>query len=98
MAKRSSGGQKKHDQQVKQIANGLKRKGWRVKADIPGYDQPDAIGKKKHIPDIQATKAGATRLVEVETEDTMQTDKEQHETFRRSAAQRNRTSFQLEEA
>ena len=98
MAKRRRQRQKKHDQRVKQIANRLKRKGWDVKADIEGYDQPDAIGKNKRIPDIQATKAGATRLVEVETEDTMQAHSDQHSTFLRSAAQRKRTSFGLEEA
>lgn len=98
MAKRTPQKQKKHDKRVKQIADRLKRKGWNVKADIEGYEQPDAIGKDKRIPDIEATKKGATRLIEVETEDTMQTDKEQHGTFRRSAAQRKRTSFEIEEA
>lgn len=80
------------------MADRLERKGWVAKADIEGYDQPDAIGKNKRMPDIQGTKAGATRLVEGETEDTVQAHSDQHSTLLRSAAQRKRTSFGVEEA
>ena len=89
--------QSKHDLKVKEKANSLKRHGWKVKADVEGYECPDPIGKYKRIPDIQAEKAGARKIIEVETKDTMQRDKKQRETFQRSAAQRKRTSFEIEE-
>jgi len=89
--------QSKHDVKVKEKANSLKRQGWKVKADVKGYDRPDTIGKYKRITDIQAEKAGARKIIEVETKDTMKRDKKQHETFRRSAAHRKRTSFEIEE-
>ena len=88
--------QSKHDMEVKEKANSLKRQGWKVKADVEGYERPDPIGKYKRIPDIQAEKAGARKIIEVETDDTMQRDKKQRETFQRSAAQRKRTSFEIE--
>ena len=99
MAKRGSRRQNNHDQKVRKLVKGLERKGWKkIKAQLKNYEQPKAIGKDKRIPDIEARKAGVTRLVEVETEKTMQTHKKQHEVFRRSAAQRKRTTFKLEEA
>jgi Holliday junction resolvase len=98
MPKRSSQGQRKHDTKVKQLANSLKRKGWKVKADIEGFDQPDSIGNKNRIPDITAQKGGAKKIIEVETSDTINKDRKQHETFRRSAGQQNRTTFEIEEA
>jgi hypothetical protein len=85
----------KHDSKVKSIAKSLEKKGWNVKADIAGYKKPDPIGKEKFIPDVQATKKGGTRLYEVETKDSMEKDKEQRETFRRSAAHRNKTTFEI---
>ena len=93
MARRSPKKQSEHDRKVRQSANRLKREGWEVQADLPGHDQPDPIGKDKRIPDIVATKAGAKRIVEVETAESMETDKKQQETFRRSAAQQKRTRF-----
>ena len=98
MPRRSQRQQSKHDQKVRQIANRLKRDGWNVVADLPSYHKPDPIGKKKRVPDIVATKAGATRLIEVETPETLETDKKQHEAFRRSAGQRKRARFDIEEA
>lgn len=98
MSRRGSKRQSKHDKKVKQIARQLKNSGWTVQADLPGYDKPDPIGKDNRIPDIQARKAGAERLIEVETQETMQRDKKQHEAFRRSAAKKRRRTFHLEEA
>lgn len=97
MAKRSSNQKSKHDKKVKQIAQKLINEGWQVQADLLGYDKPDPIGKYKKIPDIRARKAGAEHIIEVETPETIQSDKKQHETFRRSAAQKPRTTFKLEE-
>jgi len=98
MAKRSSFGQNKHNVKVKQIAERLRRRGWHVKADITDFEQPDPIGGKRKIPDIVAKKSGSKRIIEVETPETIAKDKDQHETFRRSAAQQRRTSFEIEEA
>ncbi len=98
MAKRSRSQQTKHDRKVGQIARRLDREGYRVKADLPGYERPDPIGKAKRIPDVEATKRGTRKLVEVETEDSLEKDQKQQETFRRSAAQRRRTTFDIEEA
>lgn len=97
MTKRRAENKARHDSKVKQIAKRLKNEGWQVKADIPGYEKPDPIGKKKRIPDITAKKGGAKKIIEVETPETMKMDEKQQETFRRSAAQQKRTSFQIEE-
>lgn len=85
----------KHEKEVRRRANRLKRAGWNVRADIKGFDQPMPIGQQKRIIDIEAKKKGATRLIEVETEDTADKDKKQQSTFRRSAAQRERTTFEV---
>lgn len=98
IAKRSSKNQSKHDSRVKQLAHRLRREGWNVKADIPGFQRPDPIGKRNLIPDITAQKRGAKKIIEVETPETMKKDRKQHETFNRSAAQQNRTTFDIEEA
>jgi len=98
MPKRTSRKQSQHNAKVKQIANKLKREGWNVQADVPGFDQPNAIGKNNLIPDITAKKSGAKRIIEVETPETMNKDKKQHETFRRSASQQRRAKFEIEEA
>ena len=93
MAKRSKRKQEKHDATVRKEANRLKREGWDVKADIPGFERPESIGKDRRVPDITATKAGAERIIEVETPDTVETDKDQQATFRRRASQKPRTGF-----
>jgi len=81
-----------HDRKVRQLAKDLEKNGWKVQADIKGYDTPSSIGKKNYTPDIVATKAGATRIVEVDTPDTI--DNAQISTFKRSAARRSRTKFE----
>ena len=98
MARRNPQTQSKHDRKVKQIAQEYKKKGWKVKADLPGYEKPDPIGKKRRIPDVVATKAGAERIIEVETKETIARDKDQQATFRRRAGQKPRTTFRIEEA
>lgn len=97
MSKRGAARQTMHDQAVEKRAEQLVRVGWQVKAAIPGFVQPTPIGKHGRIPDIEASKAGATRLIEIETPGTMTDHGDQHETFRRSAGQRERTTFEVEE-
>lgn len=94
--KRSSKSQNAHDNKVKAIAKDLKKDGYIVKADLPGYSKPDPIGKDRRIPDIQAQKRGRTKLIEVETKDSLSTDRKQQSTFRRSAAHRSNTTFKIE--
>lgn len=95
MAKRSKDGQHTHNNKVKVIARQLQREGWNVKADLPGYERPAPIGKAQYIPDIEATKCGARKIIEIETPDSLKTDKNQISAFKRSAAQQNRTTFDL---
>lgn len=87
----------KHNQKVEQIANELEKNGWYVQVDLPGWDKPNGIGKNQRIPDIKATKSGAERLIEVETKISITRDKPQHQTFRRRAGQKKRTTFRIEE-
>ena len=88
-------GLSEHDKKVRQIAKELEKKGFSVKADIPGYDKPEGIGKRNYIPDIIAKKTSSTKIIEVETPSTISNDKKQQEAFRRSAAQKRGTSFEI---
>ena len=81
-----------HDKEVRKIVSKLKREGWNIRADLPGYEKPSPIGKHKRIPDIEATKPGSRRIVEVEGETE---DKEQIRSFQQSAKMRPRTKFIL---
>jgi hypothetical protein len=98
MAKRTAARQTKHDAKVKQIAKQLQGQGYKVKADLPGYPSPTPIGKGRRVPDIEAKKGARRKIIEVETPETVKSDKEQHAAFRRSAAQRPNTSFNMEVA
>ena len=93
--KKSKGGQSAHDQKVKQIANRLKRENWKVKANVPGQAKPHPIGKDQRVPDIEASKGGRRRIIEVETPDSLKKDKAQQSTFRRHAAQKSNTTFDI---
>ena len=94
--KRSTKVQGAHDKKVQQIARKLTNQNWRVKADIPGYETPRPIGKDRKRPDIEATKQGHRRLIEVETSDSLTKDRKQQATFRRHAGQKSGTSFDIE--
>ncbi len=87
--------QSAHDNLVLNLANKLEADGWEVQADLPNFDQPDPIGQDERIPDILATQDDATRIIEVETQSTAHSHKEQHSTFRRSVAQRDNAEFEL---
>ena len=82
----------KHDKEVRKIAKKLEKEGWRVKADLPSYEKPSPIGKYKRIPDIEATKPGSRRIIEVEGETV---DEEQIRSFQQSAKMRPTTKFIL---
>ena len=95
MPSRGRANNSRHDQRVKQEAAKLQRAGWNVRADLPGFSKPDSVGENSRIPDIQATKQGHTKLIEVETPSSKGADKDQQTTFRRSAAQKPNTKFEL---
>lgn len=86
---------KSHDRKVKEVARGLKREGYTVKADIRGYGRPSSIGKHKRRPDIEASKSGHRRIIEVETPKSLVTDKEQIKTFIRHASHKKGTSLDI---
>lgn len=94
--KRSGKGQSIHDKKVQQIARKLTGQNWKVKVDLPGYDQPSPIGKDRRRPDIEATKQGHRKLIEVETPDSLGKDRKQRATFRRHAGQKPNTTFDIE--
>ena len=81
-----------HDKKVRQIAKELRNKGYKVKADISGFDTPDGIGKSRHVPDIHATRGSKEKIVEVDTPGTENPD--QLSTFQRSAANRKNADFE----
>lgn len=87
--------QSDHDNLVLDYALRLENQGWGVQADLANFDPPNPIGKDERIPDILATKANRTMIIEVETPRTYISHKDQHSTFRRSAAQRRNTEFEL---
>ena len=72
-----------HDICVERKANELKNEGFLVEADLEGWPKPPEI--EGYIPDIFACvrKTNITRIYEVETEETIVTDREQWMTFKR---------------
>lgn len=93
---RSPAKQNAHDRMVDQVARRLKGEGWNVKADLPRYEKPSPIGQDRRIPDIEATKRGHRKLIEVETPDSLEKDRAQQSTFRRYAGQKPNTTFNIE--
>ena len=93
--KRADREQSAHDRKVREIARNLKKDGYSVKADVGRYGRPRPIGKDRRIPDIEATKAGRRKIIEVETPRSLMTDKEQMKTFMRHAAHKKNTSLDI---
>lgn len=83
MARRSPRQQSKHDARVRRVAGGYKSQGWKVKADVSGYSVPRTIYGRQ--PDVIATKGKKTRIVEVETRNSMKKDIPQRNAFKRFA-------------
>ena len=95
----------KHDAEVLRIAKVFKdREYYSVKADLPrefGYLKPDAI-EGRYYPDVEASTANSkkewiTVLVEVETEETVNTkhSKDQRAAFLKKAKENPNTHFKL---
>ena len=90
----------KHDKSVVRRAAGLRANRWKVRADVSGFPKPSAlrVGNKKVIPDIIAEKGKRTRIIEVETEQTWNRDREQRRLLRKYAQRKSRTEFMARRA
>ena len=84
-----------HDACVAIWAKAYKFEKWTVHADIKGFLAPPEINKR--IPDIYATKEGSARVLEVETDESINSDhaKEQITAFRVWADQSSNRTFRL---
>ena len=90
---RSRRSQSKHDTKVRSIARKLEKQGFDVKADIPGYVQPDTI--RGFRPDVIGIKGRQRKIHEVETQDSVDSarDQSQQRAFRQAADQSKNTTF-----
>lgn len=94
--KRSPRRQSQHDQFVSRSAAHRKATGKTVQADVPGFPRPDSFGG--HRPDIVEKRGGrVTKIIEVETPDTVSSDRKQQEALRR-AAERMGAEFEIKVA
>jgi len=82
-----------HDRCVEGLARRLSLDGWMVEAHISGWPKPAYIGE--YMPDIRARRDGDTRVIEVETMDTLLSDADQQEALRRHAAETPGAVFML---
>jgi len=78
-SKRTKTGQKRHDDAVLGSVEWYEGQGFKVKADLPEYDQPKKIGG--FIPDWIARKGNKEIVGEVETTDSNRLDEDQHKAF-----------------
>lgn len=103
MSKRARSGkeQREHDRKVRGIAQELKRKGYKVEADVKGFPQPETIGyKNPKRPDIHATGHGWEKIIEVETSSSAHTKRtrEQNKKFKSWAQRKSNRIYELEMA
>jgi hypothetical protein len=79
---RSKKSQCTHNATVKRLAKQYEQKGYKVKADIEGWEKPDTIRSVR--PDIIAEKSGHKTAVEVETKDSVDSkrDLQQQKAFK----------------
>lgn len=79
---RNKKSQAKHDKEVRRQAKKYKSKGYDVKADIPGYENPETIYGKR--PDLIVEKKGHETAIEIETPDSVDSarDKKQQRAFK----------------
>jgi len=91
---RSKRSQSKHNSQVRKEVKKLEDQGYKVKADIPGYQQPGTIGGYR--PDYVGTKGKKRVIGEVETPDSVGNprDQKQQKAFEQAAKRSKNTSFE----
>ncbi|MBA7588087.1 hypothetical protein ES708_30135 [subsurface metagenome] len=80
MKKRTKTGQKRHDEAVLRSVKWYEGRGHKVNADLPDYDKPKKIGG--YVPDLIAKKDKKEIILEVETRNTNELDKEQQKAFK----------------
>lgn len=90
---RSKRGQAAHDRKVLEEAKKLKSLGFDVRADIRGFSKPKTISGYR--PDIVAHKGKQQRIIEVETQESKNTarDEGQKAAFRKVASKDDGTTF-----
>jgi peptidoglycan hydrolase-like protein with peptidoglycan-binding domain len=90
---RSRKSQSKHDAKVRSIARKLENQGFNVRADIPGYLQPNTI--RGFRPDVVGIKGRQRKIYEVETQDSVDSarDQKQQRAFRQAAEKSKNTTF-----
>ena len=91
MPKKKSGSST-HDRKVRELAKKYIKEKWKVKAHIGNFEQPTPVGRTERIPDLEVSKGGKTKLIEVDTPSSV--NQEQLESFRRSAGQKKNTDFE----
>ena len=82
-----------HDMCVDKLARRLSHDGWMVEAHVSEWPKPAYI--KEFMPDIRAQRNDSTMIIEVETEDTIISDADQQDAFRRYAAENPGVAFFL---
>ena len=90
---RNSKTQSQHDREVTRIAKSLEKKGFNVAADVAGYQKPETV--RGFRPDVFATKGKEKKIVEVETPDSVDSDRDQKQqaAFRARAKASPTTTF-----
>ncbi len=90
---RSKTPQSQHNAEVARIAKRYEQQGFKVKADIPGFQKPDTIGGYR--PDVVATQPGQRKIVEVETPDSVDGTRAQgqKQAFKAAAGRSQKTTF-----
>ncbi len=91
MKKRTKIGQKQHDEAVLRSVKWYEGQGYKVKADLPGYDKPKKI--KGYVPDWIAKKGKEEIIGEVETKETNEKDKGQQVAFKEYAERKKMREF-----
>lgn len=91
MGDRTKSGQKQHDQAVLNWAQQMKAAGFKVSADLPNMPKPAKISGD--IPDAVAVKGKIIKVLEVETPDSIASDKEQRAKFRNWSNQSDLRTF-----
>ena len=82
-----------HDVCMDKLARRLSLDGWMVEAHVSGWPKPAYIGE--FMPDIWARRNDGTMIIAVETEDTIISDADQQDSFRRYAAENQGAAFFL---
>jgi hypothetical protein len=90
---RSKNAQSKHNSEVLKQVKKLKNAGYKVKADLPGYEQPSTIGGYR--PDYVAKKGTQRIIGEVETPDSVDSarDQNQQNAFKQASKRSENTTF-----